>query len=63
VVAPFQTGTLWLDSTLFVAEMLVLAAAVGVAESVMARLRMRHVPYLLVAAILFCGFAFLLLVR
>jgi formate hydrogenlyase subunit 4 len=63
VVAPFRSGMPWLDSALFVSAMLVLAAAVGMLESVMARLRMRHVPYLLVAAILFCGFGFLLLVK
>jgi formate hydrogenlyase subunit 4 len=63
VVAPFQTGEAWLDWPIFAAEMLVLAAVVGVVESVMARLQMRHVPYLLVAAMLFCGFGFLLLVK
>jgi formate hydrogenlyase subunit 4 len=63
VVVPFQTGMPWLDSALFVAGMLALATVVGVLESVMARLRMRHVPYLLVAAVLFCGFGYLLLVR
>jgi len=63
VVAPFTTGQAWLDWPLFVLEMLGLAAVIGVVESVMARLQMRHVPYLLVAAMLFCGFGFLLLVR
>ncbi|MBI2504259.1 MAG: NADH-quinone oxidoreductase subunit H [Candidatus Latescibacteria bacterium] len=63
VVAPFQTGQDWLDWPLFALEMLGLAAFVGVVESVMARLQMWHVPYLLIAAMLFCGFGFLLLVR
>jgi formate hydrogenlyase subunit 4 len=63
VVAPLHTGSVWLDSLLFAFEMLGLAVVVGVVESVMARLQMRHVPYLLVAAMLFCGFGFLLLVR
>jgi formate hydrogenlyase subunit 4 len=63
VVVPFQTHTLWLDVALLAGEMIVLAVAVGVTESVMARLRMVHVPYLLVAAVLFCAFGFLLLVR
>jgi formate hydrogenlyase subunit 4 len=63
VVAPFQTGVWWLDCLLFVLEMLGLAIVIGVVESVMARLRMRHVPYLLIAAMLSCGFGFLLLVR
>jgi hypothetical protein len=42
--------------------MLGLAAVVGVVESVMARLQMRHVPHQLVAAMLFCCFGLLLLV-
>jgi formate hydrogenlyase subunit 4 len=63
VIAPFGTGKAWLDWPLFVAEMLVLAAAVGVLESIVARLRMRRVPYLLVSALLFCGSAFILLER
>ena len=63
VVMPLRTATLWLDVPLLVAGILVLAVAVGVTESVMARLRMFHVPYLLVAAVLFCAFGFLLLVR
>jgi formate hydrogenlyase subunit 4 len=63
VAAPFQSGTVWIDALLFVAEMLGLAVAIGAVESVVARLRMQYVPYLLVAAFLSCGFGFLLLVR
>jgi len=63
VVAPFATGQVWLDTPLFVLELLGLAVLIGVLESLMARLQMRHVPYLLTAAMLFCGFGFLLLVR
>ena len=63
VIFPFQTGQAWLDWPLFVLEMLGLAVVIGVVESVMARLQMRHVPYLLIAAMLFCGFGFILLVR
>ncbi len=63
VVAPFATGRAWVDRPLFMLEMLGLAVVIGVVESVMARLQMRHVPYLLIAAMLFCGFGFLLLVR
>jgi hypothetical protein len=43
--------------------MLAVAVAVGVVESVMARLQLRHVPTLLVAASLLCGFGFLLVLR
>lgn len=63
VVAPFSVGNPWLDRVLFAGEMLGLAVAVGVVESVMARLQMRHVPHLLIAALLFCGFGFVLLLR
>ncbi len=60
---PFSTGSRVLDWPLFVAEMLGLAVAVGVVESVMARLRLTHVPVLLLAACLLSGFGIVLLVR
>ncbi len=63
VVAPFQFGHAGLDWGLFVVEMLALAVLIGIVESVMARLQMRHVPYLLISAVLFCGFGFALLIR
>ncbi len=63
IVAPIQTGRPWLDDAFFALGMLGIAVAVGIVESVMARLQMRHVPYLLVGAMLVCGFAFLLLIR
>lgn len=63
IVAPFTPGLAWLGWPLFMLELLGLAAVIGVVESVMARLQMRHVPYLLIVAMLFCGFGFLLLVR
>jgi formate hydrogenlyase subunit 4 len=63
ILFPFQSGSSWLDWGLFMVEMLGVAVAVGVVESVMARLQMRHVPYLLIAAILFCAFGFVQLVR
>jgi formate hydrogenlyase subunit 4 len=63
LLAPFQTGRAAADWALFVAEMLAVAAAIGVVESAMARLQLRHVPTLLVAASLLCGFGFLLMLR
>jgi formate hydrogenlyase subunit 4 len=63
VLAPFQTGWALLDWGLFVIEMLGVAVAIGVVESAMARLQLRHVPTLLVAASLLCGFGFLLMLR
>ncbi|MGE4263180.1 MAG: respiratory chain complex I subunit 1 family protein [Desulfovibrio sp.] len=63
LVFPAHTGLAWADWSLFVGQMLGLAVVVGVVESVRARLPMPHVPYLLLAAMLSCGFGFLLLVR
>jgi len=63
VIAPFTSGNAWLDRFLFVAEILGLAVVIGVIESIMARLSMKRVPYLLVAALLLCGSAFILLWR
>jgi formate hydrogenlyase subunit 4 len=63
VIAPFKIGFALLDWPLFAIEMLVLAVVIGVVESVMARLQMRHVPTLLIAASLLCGFGFLLMLR
>jgi formate hydrogenlyase subunit 4 len=63
IIAPFQTGRPWLDWGLFAAELIGLSMVIGVVESIMARLQMRHVPTLLVASILFCAFGFFLLVR
>jgi formate hydrogenlyase subunit 4 len=63
LVLPFKTNIALLDWGIFVAEELALAAAIGVVESVMARLRMRRVPYLLTGALLLCGSGFILLVR
>lgn len=48
---------------LFVGLLLVFAVAVGVVESVMARLQMRHVHRILVAACLLSGFGVILLAR
>src|SRR5437588_3457782 len=53
---PWATGSPWLDWPLFVAEMLVVAVVIGTVESSMARLRLTHVPILLVAACLLSGF-------
>jgi formate hydrogenlyase subunit 4 len=63
VVAPTALVKGWLGLALFVVGLLAIAAGIGVIESVMARLRLLHVPTLLIAAVLSCGFAFLLLSR
>lgn len=63
VVAPTAEIGGWPGFALFVLGLLGVAAAVGVVESTMARLRLLHVPTLLIAAVLSCGFAYLLLSR
>jgi formate hydrogenlyase subunit 4 len=57
------TSSPWLDWPIFVAGILVVAVAVGVVESNMARLRLTHIPTLLVAACLLSAFGIILLVR
>ncbi len=60
---PVTTGTTWLDWPLFVGGAFAVAVAVGVVESTMARLRLTHVPTLLVAACLLSAFGVVLLIR
>lgn len=60
---PVSTGKLWLDWPAFLGGMVLVAVAVGVVESTIARLRMTHVPVLLIAACLLSGFGIVLLVR
>jgi formate hydrogenlyase subunit 4 len=60
---PWATGHAWLDWLIFVAGVLAVAAAVGVVESTTARLRLTHVPILLVAACLLSAFGVILVVR
>ncbi len=61
VVAPTATIVGWAGFVVFLGGVAGVAVAVGVIESTMARLRMLHVPNLLIAAVLSGGFAFLLL--
>jgi len=63
IVLPFHMTTMWMNWPLFIIEILALAIVIGIVESVMARLRMCHVPYLLISALLFSAFSFILLVR
>ncbi len=60
---PFQIGIFGADWGLFVIEMIAMAAVIGIVESTMARLQMRHVPTLLMAAGLLNGIGFVLMVR
>jgi formate hydrogenlyase subunit 4 len=63
LAVPVATGQPWLDWPIFVGGMFALAVGIGVVESSMARLRLTHVPVLLVAACLLSGFGVILLVR
>jgi formate hydrogenlyase subunit 4 len=60
---PVDTGNAWADWGLFVFGMMGLAVLIGVVESVMARLRLRQVPALLVAACLLSSFGIVLFAR
>ena len=63
LAVPVHTGIVWLDWPVFLAAVLGVAVLVGVVESTMARLRLTHVPLLLVAACLLSGFVIILVVR
>jgi len=63
VIIPTYTDLQWLDWLIFTGSVIALAFATGVIESVIGRLRMSRVPSLLIAAVLLCGSAFIMLVR
>jgi formate hydrogenlyase subunit 4 len=63
LVLPFSTGMPMLDWAVFLAGIAVVSLAVGVVESVMARLRLVHIPTLLVAACLLSAFGVILTMR
>ncbi len=63
VCIPHYTGQPFVDWSLFIAGMLLLAVITGIVESMMARLRMNRVPSLLIASILLCGSAFVMILR
>jgi formate hydrogenlyase subunit 4 len=60
---PVATGNPWQDWGVFLVGMLLLSVLIGVVESVMARLRLRQVPSLLVTACLLSAFGIILLAR
>lgn len=60
---PWTTGWLWVDWPIFVLGIAAVAVVIGVLESSMARLRLTHVPVLLVAACLLSGFGIILILR
>jgi formate hydrogenlyase subunit 4 len=62
-LAPLPSQPLVATVPLFAAFLILLAMLVGVVESLMARLRLVHVPTLLIAAVLLAAFALLLSLR
>ncbi|HLJ12091.1 MAG TPA: NADH-quinone oxidoreductase subunit H, partial [Planctomycetaceae bacterium] len=60
---PLASGNFWIDWPLWFLGMLLVAAVIGIVESTMARLKMTHVPVLLVASCLLSAFGIILLVR
>ena len=60
ILFPLHTKLPVLDWVLFIGEVLILAAGIGVIESTMARLRMTEIPKLLVTACVLSGFGVLL---
>ena len=63
VALPFATGNTLIDWGIFLVALLGLAVAIGVVESVMARLRLVRIPQLLVGATILSAFAMLLILR
>jgi formate hydrogenlyase subunit 4 len=63
IALPYDGADPWSGWGVFVGGMLLLAAAIGAVESVMARLRLLQVPSLLVAACVLSAFGVVLLAR
>jgi formate hydrogenlyase subunit 4 len=60
LILPFELGVPLLDWLLFVAGIGAIAVGIGVVESIMARLRLRYVPSLLIASAILCVIGFFL---
>lgn len=63
IIIPAYTNFIWLNWIIFAMGMISLAVIVGILESSIARLKMPHIPSLLITAVLLCGSAFILLLR
>jgi formate hydrogenlyase subunit 4 len=62
-ILPVRTGNIWLDVSIAIVGMIILAALIGVIESAMARLRLLHVPQLLVWAGVIAVIGLILILR
>lgn len=63
IIVPYQARSLWLEALLWVASLGMVSVLIGIIESIMARLKISHVPTLLISSILLCGSALIMLVR
>jgi formate hydrogenlyase subunit 4 len=63
IALPFRTGNAFVDWIIFIIGILALAVAVGVTESVMARLRLTQIPLMLITATVFSAFSTILIFR
>jgi len=63
VVVPAHSGNFWLDTSVAVISMVLLAVLVGAIESSMARVRLLHVPQLLIGATTLSILAVVLVLR
>ena len=63
IAIPFATGAMWYGWPVFLGGMFVVAVAIGVVESTIARVRLTHIPTLLVTACLLSALGVLTLVR
>jgi len=63
VAVPFRSASAGLELGVFLVAMVLLSVVIGAVESVMARLRLKQVPSLLVAACLLSAFAVVLAAR
>jgi formate hydrogenlyase subunit 4 len=63
IVVPIHTGNVFLDISAAMIFMAILAVLVGIIESSMARLRLLHVPYLLIGAVTLSILALVLILR
>jgi formate hydrogenlyase subunit 4 len=63
LILPYGGANPWLNWAIVLGSSAGIAVAIGIVESTMARLRMTHVPRMLIAACLLSGFAIVLLVR
>ena len=63
LATPFPTSSWWLGWPVLIVGLFSVSVAIGVVESTMARVRLTHIPTLLVTACLLSAFGILLLVR